>query len=93
MDRRSIYRIVLLAWITGFFLMGFGVWGFQAGHLMVMGYLMAGVVIYIFAAFIKRCPNCRMPLLLKPTKLFGMDLYRWALLTPERCAHCGEILE
>lgn len=93
MNRRMIHKIVLLAWTAGFFLMGFGVWGFQAGHLMVMGYLLAGVVIYILAAFINRCPKCRMPLLLKPMKLLGADLYRWTLLTPERCGHCGEALE
>jgi len=90
MSRRALHMIVLLAWLTGFFLMGFGVWGFQAGHLMVMGYLLAGVVLYIFAAFMNRCPKCRMPLLLKPMKLLGMDLYRWTLLTPGRCGHCGE---
>ncbi|MEK6743193.1 MAG: hypothetical protein AABZ15_06275 [Nitrospirota bacterium] len=93
MSRRTIHGIVLLVWVVGFFLMGFGVWGFQAGHLMVMGYLLAGVVIYILAAFINRCPKCRMPLLLKPMKLLGMDLYRWTLLTPARCGHCGEALE
>ncbi len=93
MKRRAIHLIVLLAWITVFSLMGFGVWGFQAGHLMVVGYLLAGVVLYIFAAFIIRCPKCRMPLLLKPVKLLGMDLYRWTFLTPVRCGHCGEVLE
>lgn len=93
MSRRLIHKIVLLAWLTGFFLMGFGVWGFQAGHLMVMGYLLAGVVVYILAAFTNRCPKCRMPLLLRPMKLLGMDLYRWTLLTPGRCGHCGEELE
>jgi len=25
-------------------------------------------------------------------KLFGMELYRWSLLSPERCSHCGEAL-
>jgi hypothetical protein len=59
---------------------------------MVMGYLLAGVVIYIFAAFINRCPKCRMPLLLNPMKRLGMDLYQWSFLTPERCRHCGEML-
>lgn len=93
MRRSMIHRIVLIAWITCFFLMGFGVWGFQAGHLMVMGYVLAGVVIYIFAAFLNRCPTCGMPVLLKPMKLLGMDLYRWTLLMPERCGHCGEVLE
>jgi hypothetical protein len=93
MNRRAKHQIILLAWLAGFFLLGFGVWSFQAGHLMVIGYFMTGVAVYIFAAFIKRCPKCRKPLLLKPMKLLGMDLYRWALLTPERCAHCGEILE
>ena len=93
MSRRPIHRIALLSWITGFFLMGFGVWGFQAGHLMVIGYSLAGVVIYSFAAFLIRCPKCRMPLLLKPMKLLGMDLYRWTLFTSEQCGHCGEVLE
>jgi len=92
MNRRAIHRVVLFAWIAGFVLIGFGVWEFQAGHLMVMGYLLAGIVIYIFAAFIERCPKCGMPLLLKPTKLLGMDLYRWTFLFPERCGHCGEML-
>jgi len=93
MTRRAIHRIVLFVWITGFFLMGFGVWGFQAGHLMVVGYVLAGVVVYILAAFINRCPKCRMPVLLKPMNVFGMDLYRWTLLAPERCGHCGEVLQ
>jgi predicted ferric reductase len=92
MNRRAIHRIVLFVWLMGFFLMGFGVWGFQAGHLMVIVYLLAGVALYCIAVFVNRCPKCRMPLLLKPVKLLGMDLYRWALLTPKRCAHCGEIL-
>jgi len=73
--------------------MGFGVWDLQAGHLMVMGYVLVSVVIYMFAAFMYRCPKCTMPLLLKPVKFLGMDLYRWALLTPERCGHCGETME
>lgn len=93
MNRRAIHSIVLLVWITGFFLMGFGVWGVQAGHLMVMGYLLVGVVLYLFAAFLNRCPKCRMPLLLKPMKLLGMDLYRWTLLTPGQCGHCEEAVE
>jgi predicted acyltransferase len=93
MNRRAIHGIVLLAWITGFFFIGFGVWGFQAGHLMVMGYLLAGIVLYLFAAFLNRCPKCRMPLLLKPMKLLGMDLYRCMLLTPGQCGPCGNMLE
>jgi len=93
MSRRAIQRIVLLVWLMGFFLMGFGVWGFQAGHLMVIVYLLSGAALYSIAVFVNRCPNCRMPLLLKPVKLLGMDLYRWALLTPKRCGHCGEVLD
>jgi len=92
MSRRAIHTIVLFVWLTGFFLLGFGVWGFQAGHLMVMGYLLVGVVCYVFAAFLNRCPKCRMPLLLKPMRLLGMDLYRWTLLTPGQCGHCGETI-
>ena len=92
MSRRAIHGIVLLVWLMGFFLMGFGVWGFQAGHLMVMGYLMTGVVIYIFAAFINRCPRCRMPILLRPRKFLGMEFFTWSILTPARCGHCGEPL-
>ena len=92
MSRRAIYGIVLLVWLMGFFLMGFGVWGFQAGHLMVIVYLLAGVALYGIAAFVNRCPKCGMPLLLKPMKLFGVGLYRWVFLTPVRCAHCGEVL-
>jgi hypothetical protein len=92
MNRRALHWIVLLVWLAGFFLAGFGVWGFQAGHLMVMGYLLVGVVIYILAAFLMRCPKCRMPVLLRPRKVLGMELYTWSILTPDQCRHCGEIL-
>jgi DNA-directed RNA polymerase subunit RPC12/RpoP len=92
MDRRAIHGIVLLVWLMGFFLMGFGVWGFQAGHLMVIVYLLAGVALYGSAAFVNRCPKCRMPILLRPRKFLGMEFFTWSILTPARCGHCGEPL-
>lgn len=93
MTRRSKHKLILIVWPITFLLMGSGVWGFQAGHLMVMGYFMATAVLYILAAFLMRCPKCRMPVLLRSWKVLGMELYTWSLLTPEQCRHCGEMLE
>ena len=81
-----------MVWLLLFFLLGFGVWSFQGGHLMIVAYFILSVVLYVFYAFLARCPRCRMPVLLRPMKLFGMELYRWSLLSPERCSHCGEPL-
>ena len=92
MTRRSIHKVILIAWFIAFLLLGSGVWGFQAGHLMVIGFFMASLVLYILAAFLMRCPKCRMPVLLRPWKVLGMELYTWSLLTPVRCRHCGETL-
>jgi len=92
MNRRAKHKIILIAWIITFFLMGSGVWGFQAGHLMVIGFFMASLVLYGLAAFLMRCPKCRMPVLLRPRKVLGMELYTWSILAPEKCRHCGEIL-
>ena len=92
MSRRAKHTIILIVWLITFLLVGSGVWGFQAGHLMVIGFFMASLVLYILAAFLMRCPKCRMPVLLRPWKIFGMELYTWSILTPERCRHCGEIL-
>lgn len=92
MSLRSKHKMIMMAWFITFLLMGSGVWGFQAGHLMVIGFFMASIVIYILAAFLMRCPKCRMPVLLRPRRLLGMELYTWSLLTPERCRHCGEML-
>jgi hypothetical protein len=92
MSRRAKHTIILIVWLIAFLLMGSSVWGFQAGHLMVIGFFMASLVLYILAAFLMRCPKCRMPVLLRPRTFFGMELYTWSILTPERCRHCGEIL-
>ena len=92
MSRRTKHKIILILWIILFFLMGSGVWDFRAGHLMVIGFFMASLVFYMLAAFLMRCPACHMPVLLRPLKVLGMELYTWSLLTPERCRHCGEML-
>jgi len=81
-----------MAWLLLFFFLGVGVWNFQGGHLMIVVYFILSVVLYVFYAFLARCPRCSMPVLLRPVKLFGMELYRWSLLVPERCTHCGEAL-
>ncbi|HXY55343.1 MAG TPA: hypothetical protein VEM40_11805 [Nitrospirota bacterium] len=93
MDRRTRHKIVLALWLTLFFLLGFGVWNFQAGHLMILAYCMLSVILYGCYAFLSRCPRCGLPILLKPTKILGMQLYAWSILAPERCRHCGEMLE
>jgi hypothetical protein len=81
-----------MAWLLLFFFLGVGVWSFQGGHLMIVVYFILSVVLYVFYAILARCPRCRMPVLLRPVKLFGMELYRWSLFVPERCSHCGEAL-
>lgn len=92
MNRRSKHKIVIIVWLILFLLIGSGVWGFQAGQLMVIGFFMASLVLYILVAFLMRCPKCRMPVLLRPRKFLGMELYTWSILTPDRCRHCGETL-
>jgi hypothetical protein len=92
MNMRSKYLAVLMVWITIFFLLGFGVWQFQAGELMLIIYLLAGMLGYIGYAFLFRCGSCGTPVLLKPMVLFGMDLYRWTILPPIRCRACGKTL-
>ena len=92
MSRRSKHKIILIVWFLMFLVIGSGVWGFQAGQLMVIGFFMASLVLYIMAAFLMRCPKCRMPVLLRPRKFLGMELYTWSILTPDRCRHCGEPL-
>jgi len=91
-NRRTKCKIVVIAWLLLFFLLGSGVWSFQGGHLMIVAYFILSFVLYVFYAFLARCPQCRMPVLLRPVKLFGMELYRWSLIAPERCSHCGEAL-
>jgi hypothetical protein len=90
MNRRSKHKLVLAAWLALFFLMGFNVWNFQAGELMLILFMIASFLAYALYAFFVRCGKCRMPLLLKPARIMGIDLYLWSLITPDRCRHCGE---
>jgi hypothetical protein len=93
MNRRARSIAVLLVWATVFFLLGFGVWNFQGGELMLIAYLVLSVIVYVLYAFLARCPHCRKPLLLAPVRILGMHLYRWSILLPESCRHCGRKIE
>ncbi len=88
-NRQAKHRIVLIIWLALFFLLGFVVWSFQAGHLMIVAYFILSVIIYVFYAFLTRCPQCGFPILLKPMKILGMELYMWSILAPGKCRHCG----
>ena len=92
LNLRGRHQLILGVWFIVFLLFGSGVWGFQAGNLMVMGFFMASLAGYILAAFLMRCPKCRMPVLLRPRKFLGMELFTWSILTPTHCRHCGEPL-
>ncbi len=92
MNRRTKCNLVLLAWLAGFFLVGFGVWKFQAGHLMILIYLGVSMIIYMLYAFFARCPQCRKPILLRPRRIFGIEIYTWSIVAPLNCRHCGELL-
>ena len=89
---RKRYHTASAAWLAGFFVLGFVAWRLMAGHLIVLLYLAAGVVAYLVAAFRARCPDCRWPALLKPITCLGMELYRWTILMPRACRHCGRLL-
>ncbi len=93
MNRRTRSLIVLSGWAGMFFLLGFGVWSFQAGELMLIVYLILSAIAYALYAFLVRCPHCGMPVLLAPVRILGMDLYSWSVLVPEHCRHCGKPLE
>ncbi len=86
-------RAVVAAWMAVFFLLGLGVWEFQAGHLMLIGYLAASAVVYTFYALYRRCPWCRMPVLLKPVRCLGIEFYLWTITAPDICRHCGKPLK
>jgi hypothetical protein len=92
MGRRSIYNGILLALLAAFFLLGIGVWNFQAGHLMVIIFILLSGVLYGLFAFLARCPRCKAPVLLRPFSVFGMEFYVWSIVMPRRCRHCGEAL-
>ncbi len=92
MNRRTKHKLILLIWLALFFVLGFGAWSFQAGQLMLVGYFILTAIIYIFYAFLARCPECRLPILLRPLRIFGMEIYIWSIVPPERCRHCGTVL-
>ncbi len=81
-----------MAWLAVFFLMGFGVWSLQGGHLMIIIYLVLGALVYGVYAFRVRCRRCGVPILLRPVSLCGIRFYLWSLAAPEYCRHCGERL-
>ena len=91
MNRRTTHKIIVVSWLALFIFLGYGVWSFQGGELMILAFFIVSVIAYIVYAFLARCPVCRMPLLLRPLNIFGMELYVWSLLTPERCRHCETI--
>ena len=92
MNRRQIYYGFLLAWLAAFLLLGFSVWNFQAGHLMVIAFLFLSAGMYVLYAFLARCPRCRLPILLRPARIFRVEFYVWSILMPGRCRHCGTTL-
>ncbi len=93
MNRRSKNIIIVICWLGLFFLLGFGAWDFQAGHLMVLAYLALTVIAYTLYAFLVRCPDCRVPVLLRPLNVCGMELFFWSLLPLKRCRHCNRTLD
>ncbi len=93
MNRRAKHKLILAAWLVLFFLMGFNVWNFQAGEFMLIIFMAVSFLTYVLYAFLGRCRQCRMPVLLRPVRLFGTDLYLWSLVTPDRCRHCGEPID
>ncbi len=90
MNRRSQNRLFLLIWLALFVLLGFNVWSFQAGHLMVILFLFATVPGYGIYACSARCRMCGFRLLVRPFRLFGMSLFTWSLLMPAACRQCGQ---
>jgi hypothetical protein len=90
MERRAKHKIALIVWIGLFFLLGSGVWNFLGGELMLIIYLAVSVLAYVSYAFLSRCPQCRMPLLLRPVRILGMEFFQWSIITPAKCRHCGE---
>jgi hypothetical protein len=91
MNRRTIHKIIVVSWLALFIFLGYGVWSFQGGELMILAFFLISSIAYMLYAFLARCPACNMPLMLRPLTLFGMELYVWSLLTPERCRHCETI--
>ena len=91
MRRRGKHILIMVAWLGAFILLGLSVWNFQAGHLFVFLFLAASMAAYIYALFAS-CPECGKLIMARPVKLFGLDVYLWMLLTPERCRHCGKLL-
>jgi len=92
MNARSQHKVVLASWLACFFLLGFGVWSFQAGHLMIVVFLFLTIALYTMYAFTARCPQCRFPVLLRPLRAGGIEIFVWSLLAPNECRKCGRPL-
>lgn len=93
MNRRTKHKIILAAWLSLFLFLGFGVWNFQAGHLMILVYCILSAIVYTVYAFSARCRQCGLPILLKPVKIGRIEIYGWSVLAPDRCRHCGAALQ
>jgi hypothetical protein len=92
MNLRRRHQLALGMWTVVFLLLGFGVWEFQAGQLMLLLFFGLSAVVYLLYAFLARCPRCGTPLLLRPRKVLGIEFYTWSCAAPENCRHCGEPL-
>ncbi len=90
MDKQAKHKIILIIWIGLFFVLGSGVWNFMGAELMLIIYLAVGILAYVSYAFLSRCRQCRMPLLLRPVKILGVEFFLWSIITPRKCRHCGE---
>ncbi len=92
MTRRGKQKIVYVVWLSLFLLLGFASWRLQAGIVLVLTYMLISILFYWIYAFSVKCPNCRMPVLLKQHTFLGAEFYTWSLLTPGKCRHCGHPL-
>ena len=93
MNLRKRHQLAWTAWTVVFLLLGFGVWEFLAGQLMLLVFIGLSMVVYVLYAFLARCPRCRMPVLLRPRKVLGIEFYTWSCVAPDACRHCGAELK
>lgn len=88
MSRRALHITALVLWLALF-----GALGLIGAHGALIWLLLAGALGYVLTAFRTRCASCGAPLLLRPLRLFGVELYLWSLLPPAQCRHCGKPAE
>ncbi len=89
MNLRKRHHLALGVWSFVFLLTGFGVWEFQGGELMLLAFLGLSMVVFLLYTFFARCPRCRTPVLLRPRKVLGAQIYTWSCAAPEACRQCG----